>query len=92
MTQGLSDIPGITLNGLSVRRLPSRRQNEPGPVVTRLPTQEEDIRVLCNRRLLPQGITPLTDRTEAERAHLRLVSTEVEQHNAAHPDDRKRIV
>ena len=92
VSQLLSAIPGISLNGMSVRRLPSTRQNGPGPVVARLPSQDEVIRVLRNRRLLPPAITPRADRTEAERAHLRSVSAEIEQHNAAHPDDQKKLV
>ena len=45
----LSVIPGITLHGLLVRRILSKRQNEPGPEVPRLPAHEEVIRVLRNR-------------------------------------------
>ena len=92
VTHMLSNIPGINLNGLTVHRIPSRRQNEPGPIVARLPAQDEVVRVLRNRRLLPPGITPRADRTEAERAQLRSLAIEIEEHNAANPNDKKRIV
>ena len=85
-------IPGMTLHGVSVRRIPSRCQNEPGPVVARLPNHEQVIRVLRHCCLLLSGITLRAYCTEAKRAHLRLVCNEVKQHNAAHANDMKRIV
>ena len=56
VTHLLSNIPGINLNGLTVHRISSRRQNEPGPIVARLPAQDEVVRVFRNRRLLPPAL------------------------------------
>ena len=90
-TQVLSRIPGIDLSGLIVRHIPSKRVEEPRPLVVRLMSHDDDVQVLCNCRLLPQGILPRADRTEAERAELRSLSIAIKQHNAANPNNRKRI-
>ena len=92
VTHLMSNIPGINLNVLTVHRIPFRRQNEPGPNVARLSTQNEVVQVLRNCRLLSPGITPRADRTEAERGHLCSLAIEIEKHNAANPNDSKKIV
>ena len=92
VTEVLSRIPGIDLSGISIRRILSKRPNEPRPLVVRLSSHDEVIHILRNRRLLPQGFSARADWTEAERAELRALNHEIEQHNAAHPDKRKCLV
>ena len=87
----LSAISDIELAGLSVRRIPSRRADLPRPIIARLVNPDDVIRVLRSQRLLPPGLTARADHTVAERARFDLLREQVNQHNAALPNDRKRI-
>ena len=91
VTDALSRFPGLSLNGLSVRRVPSRRSDIPRPIVARLNSQDDVIRVLRNQRLLPSGLTTRADRTEAERNRFQLLLDQVNQHNETHPEHKNRI-
>ena len=87
----LSAVLDIELAGLSVRRIPSWRSYLPRPIIARLVNPDDVIRVLRSQRLLPSGLTARADHTVAERARFDLLREQVNQHNAAHPNDRKRI-
>ena len=87
----LSVISDIELAGLSVRRIPSRRTDLRRPIIARLVNPDDVIRVLRSRRLLPPGLTADANHTVAERARFDLLREQVNQNNAAHPNDRKRI-
>ena len=87
----LSVIFDIELAGLSVRCIPSRRADLPRPIIALLVNPDDVIRVSRSQRLLPPGLTARADHTVAERAHFDLLREQVNQHNAALPNDRKRI-
>ena len=87
----LSVISDIELAGLSVRSISSRRTDLPRPIIARLVNLDDVIRVLRSQRLLPSGLTARADHIVAERARFDLLHKQVNQYNATHPNDRKRI-
>ena len=91
VSDAVSRFPGLSLNGLSVRRVPSRRSDILRPIVARINSQDDVIRFLRNQRLIPSGLTAHADRTEAEHNRFQLLLDQVNQHNETHPDDKKRI-
>ena len=89
--QILLPIPGLDLARIIATR--SRRQAGDGPrfITVWFSSAQDALRVLRIRRLLPEGIGVTADRTLAQREQFREVKHEVEEHNAANPNNFKII-
>ena len=89
--QILLPIPSLDLARITATR--SRRQACDGPrfLTVRLSSVHDALRVLRNRRLLPEGIRVTADRTLAQRKQFHEVKREVEEHDTANPNNLKII-
>ena len=92
VTSILSRVHGIDLTGIIVRRLCKYDAgNKPRPLLVRLSSADEVLRILRNRHVLPPMIQASSDKTAAERTQLKALIEEVTHHNKANPNNKKKI-
>ena len=60
------------------------------PTLVRLHSAIEVRRILRNRHALPRPVAVSTDKTVEERLHLKSLIDQVNAHNAANPDNKKK--
>ena len=92
VTSLLTRVPGINLTNIVARRLGKpKADGTPRPLLVTLVSASEVQRILRNRHVLPRPVSVSTDKTQAERAHLKGLIEQVAAHNAANPNDQKKI-
>ena len=62
----------------------------PRPILVRPHSVIEVHRILRNRHVLPRPVEVSTDKTVEERLHLKSLIDQVNAHNAANPDNKKK--
>ena len=88
----LAKINNIDLTQLKVKRLHSENnKGDPSPVLMRLQSSVEVIRVIRNRKLLLKNINIFSGKTPAQPAQLRSIVKKVTDYNQAHPNEPKMI-
>ena len=77
----LGKINNLNLINISCKRTGKHKDNRPAPLLVKLNSKEDVIRVLKNKSLLPQGISVSSDKTKLQRDNLHSLYSEVDRHN-----------
>lgn len=88
----ISKIPKINADNINVRRFtkPTKRSKIP-PIVVRFATSSDVFKVTSNKKLLPEVIKVVRDRTPAQRDRFKRLYDIVTKHNDDHPNQLKAV-
>lgn len=87
----LGKIGNLDINNLNIKRIGASSKNKNRPILVRLRSQGEVLRVIRNRNLLPRNLFFSTDKTPSQRNQLKKLKEAANAHNSSNPAVRKII-
>ena len=87
----LSHVQNLNFEGIRVKRHCKLPCNVPRPLLVRLSSYEEVMRILQSRTQLPAGVSVSTDKTPLQRAQLKKLKEEFDRLNTEDPSNVKII-